>query len=196
MGLLTVTCVKPLPADSNQQLKPPLRLFERGTQYLVTVLNKPPNPLITLHVSPTRHVRITAFEKHHPSPLTASWAGYIWKKYLLLLNCLFWGPSATPEHPLSLLWVNSCQPPILDISNISEKQVLQTPAHGNLSHGVENPTFYPIKPQKPQIFLNPSLPRHPHHFLCFPQSVRSLLLQKHNRNYLDWYKDLADNFRR
>lgn len=85
---------------------------------------------------------------------------------------------------------------ILDISNVSEKQILQTPAHGNLNHRVENPTFYPIKPHKPQVFLNPFLPRHPHSFLRFPQSVTSLLLQKRNRNYLDSYKDLADYFKR
>lgn len=73
---------------------------------------------------------------------------------------------------------------ILDISNISEKQILQAPAHGNLNHRMENTTFYPIKPHKPQIFLNLCLPKHPHSFLCFPQSATSLLLKKCNQNYL------------
>lgn len=110
---------------------------------------------------------------------------------ILQLNHIFWGPSTIPEHPLSILSANSCQPwlnvskgLILDISNILEKQILQAPAHGNLNHRMENTTFYPIKPHKPQIFLNPCLPKHPHSFLCFPQSAKSLLLQKCNQNYL------------
>lgn len=56
--------------------------------------------------------------------------------------------------------------------------------------------FYPIKPHNPQVILNPWLLRHPQHFVYFPQSGKSLLLEKSNRNYWDWYKDLADKFKR
>lgn len=149
-------------------------------------------------MSPTRHVRITALEKDRLSSLT----DYEKLAAVLTTEPSILGPlnnsrasiitSLTQFLPAS----TKLKGFIWDISNISEKQILQTPADGNLNHRVENPTFDPIKPHKPQVFLNPCLLRHPHSFLCFLQSGRSLLLQKSNSNYLDWYKDLAENVRR
>lgn len=166
---------------------------------IVMVLNKPSKPLLTSHLAGMGgHQHLKSITLHHLLPRKC-WTGYIWgKKKILLLDRLFWTPSINPEHPLSLLWVNSFQlwlnlskECILDVSSI-----LRTPAHRNLNHGVENPMFLPIKPQKPQVILNLWLLRHTQHFLYFTQSGKSLLLGKKTRNYRDWYKDLANNFRR
>lgn len=139
------------PEGFGQELQKRYPVHSDGTQQ-----TSQPTDCFSPHMSPTRRTTITAFEKNHPSSLVAceKFLPAAFKQKRSYYSTIYsGGPSTNPEHPLSLLWGNSFQPQlniskgfILDISNISEKQILQTPAHGNLNHRVENPTFHPITP--------------------------------------------------